>query len=442
MFPDFRYLIHGLLGVHPPEWFSLFKTFGFLVALAFIAATWVLVNELRRKEKQGLMRPQIVEESVGNPPTTLELITSGIIGFLLGFKIGGLIGGGWAEAAPNPMGYLLSAQGNVLAGLAGAVLFGWMRYREKKKAELAKPEVQRRKVYPHQRIGEIVVIAALGGLAGAKIFNAFETWDNFLADPIGNLVNSSGLTFYGGFITASIIFYFYAKKLKIKFAHLCDAAAPAIMLAYGIGRLGCQFAGDGDWGIYNSAYLTADDGYSLVAAPPAEFDSLKTRNAAYFLNHNTATLDKVPARYAPGPSWLPTFLVAQNYPHNVNRDGMTIPNCKSDYCAVLPVGVFPTPLYEAIVCIGLFGLMWGIRKRLKWPFHMFAIFLILNGLERFLVELFRVNYRYDLGFIKPTQAEIISTVMVLSGIAILAFYRDSSPDYGDEQQVSIAEGKV
>ncbi len=43
----------------------------------------------------------------------------------------------------------------------------------------------------------------------------------------------------------------YTKKYKINTLQLIDAAAPALILAYGIGRIGCQMSGDGDWGVDN-----------------------------------------------------------------------------------------------------------------------------------------------------------------------------------------------
>ena len=80
--------------------------------------------------------------------------------------------------------------------------------------------------------------------------------------------------------------------------------------------------------------------------------------------------------------------------------------------------------YEAIVCIGiLFPFLWAVRKRFTQPLHLFGLYLIVNGLERFFVEKIRVNYKYDWGFIHPTQAEIISTCLVLIGIGILLFYK-------------------
>ena len=338
MFPDFRYLIHSIFGVQPPEWVGIFKTFGLMVAIAFIGATMVMIRELKRKEKAGLIKPQ------------------------------------------------MDAKKKVL-------------------------------VYPHQRISEIVMIAAFFGLIGAKVFNALETWSDFVKDPIGNLFSRSGLTFYGGLITATAVFYYYARKHKIRFVHLCDAAAPAIMLAYGIGRMGCQLAGDGDWGIYNSAYVTQANGTELAKAAPGDFKL----NMSLLDSRGNPT--EYGSRYVPAPAWLPRSFVAQNFAHNITGEGRAIPGDTSEYHSVLPYGVFPTSLYEFIAGVSLFGLMWGVRKRIKQPFHMFGLYLILAGIERFFVEQFRVNTKYDLGFIHPTQAEIISVVLMVLGVCIFAFYR-------------------
>lgn len=424
MYPDFRYLIQGLFGVEAPAWLSLLKMFGFMVAVGFIAATWVITSELRRKERQGLLQPTYEELTTGGAVTATDLFWAALVGFLLGYKVGGIFTGDLSRISANPMGYFVSAQGNLLAGIIGAVIIAGFRYYEKKKAQLPQPKTERIAVWPHQRISEIVMIGALGGLAGAKLFNAFETWDDFVADPIGNLVNSSGLTFYGGLIVATIIFYYFARKHKIRFVHLCDAAAPAILLAYGIGRLGCQFSGDGDWGIYNSAYVTNAAG-DLQRVPAGSFDPTVQQYSDYFLRGERFQAGHVPHAYVPTPGWLPQAFIAQNYKHNVNNTGILLPGCRGEHCGVLPVGVFPTSLYESIVCIGLFFFLWGIRKRIRRPFHLFGIYLILNGLERFFVEQIRVNYKYDWGFLHPTQAEIIAVCLALAGLGIVLFYKDA-----------------
>jgi len=426
MYPDFRYLIHALFGVEAPQWLSLFKTFGFMVALGFLGATWAMISELKRKEKQGLVAPGYEEITVGAKATMGDLIGATLLGFFLGFKLGGFFTGDIAEISNNPITYFISLKGNVLVGLVGAALMGYFRWREKKKQELPQVRVQKVLVHPHQRIGEILIMAALGGLAGAKIFNALETWDDFVRDPIGSLLSPRGLTFYGGFIVATAILFYFTRKYKIRFAHFCDAATPAVMLAYGIGRLGCQFAGDGDWGIYNSAYVTNISTAKLEPATAAQFDQTVVKYNDYIMHAGQSQNGKVHQLRVAAPSWLPQALFAQCYPKNVNNDGIAMPGCEGDYCHVLPIGVFPTPLYEAIVCVGLFGFLWAIRKKVKHTLHLSAIYFILNGVERFLVEKIRVNYKYDWGFLHPTQAEIISTAFVLLGVGILLFYRDKN----------------
>ncbi|MCW3122856.1 MAG: diacylglyceryl transferase [Flavipsychrobacter sp.] len=413
MYPDFQYLLQSLLGTPMPEWLSIFKTFGFLVALSFIGAAWATSQELIRKEKQGLLQPEIEIREVGYPATAQEIIISALLGFLIGFKLGGIYGH-MATISPDPMGYLLSLNGNILIGLVGAAVIGYSKYYEKKKEALPEPKKIKVAVYPHDLMTEIVVIAAVGGLIGAKLFNAFETWDDFIKDPIHSLTSSSGLTFLGGLITATICFYFYTRRHSIPFRHMCDAAAPGIMLAYGIGRLGCQLSGDGDWGIYNSAYITNPDG-TLRAA---------TAGDGQFIAQMTSG---VPHLAFSAPTWMPRWLVAMNYPHNVGHEGMAIAGCTGEYCSVLPVGVFPTPIYEAIVCILLFFVLWALRRRFTRTLQMFGTYLIMVGVERFLVELIRVNYKYDWGFIHPTQAEILSVVLVIIGAGLLLFYKDKNP---------------
>lgn len=112
---------------------------------------------------------------------------------------------------------------------------------------------------------------------------------------------------------------------------------------------------------------------------------------------------------------------------------MKIQGCVGEYCNVLPVGVFPTPIYEFVTCVTLFFVMWSLRHKLKGTLQMFGLYLILAGVERFLVELVRVNYKYDWGFIHPTQAEIISVIMVIVGGYLLFLYKDK-----DQRMAAVA----
>ena len=73
----------------------------------------------------------------------------------------------------------------------------------------------------------------------------------------------------------------------------------------------------------------------------------------------------------------------------------------------------------------LFVLLFSLRKRLKYWGQMTGLYLFVNGVERFWIEKIRVNSTYDIFGVEITQAEIISTVMMLGGIAmfVLATYK-------------------
>ena len=88
---------------------------------------------------------------------------------------------------------------------------------------------------------------------------------------------------------------------------------------------------------------------------------------------------------------------------------------QEDFVQYFPEPVWPTSLYETIMCLILFSLLWLLRKKISIPGLIFSIYLILNGTERFFIEKIRVNTEYDfLGGI--TQAEIISFCLVITGI--------------------------
>jgi prolipoprotein diacylglyceryltransferase len=131
----------------------------------------------------------------------------------------------------------------------------------------------------------------------------------------------------------------------------------------------------------------------------------------------------IPHLAVKGPSFLPNWLFAYSYPHNVISEGIKIPGCTGNYCSYLPLPVFPTPFYETIMCIGLFFLLWSIRKKFKAPGTLFAVYLVLNGIERFFIEKIRVNTRYSIFGYHPTQAEIISTLLVITGVVLYFILR-------------------
>jgi prolipoprotein diacylglyceryltransferase len=417
MYPNLYYFFKDVFG-SAPEWTRFLNSFGFFVAIAFIAAAIVLTKGLQRKEKQGFLQPKEEKRVFGKPATPGEILLNALLGFLMGYKIIGAFMS--AGDGVDPQEYIFSSQGSWGAGILLALLFGGLKWYEKNKEKAVKPEERMIRVWPHERVGDITVMAAIFGFGGAKIFHNLENWDDFVADPIGSLVSFSGLTFYGGLICAGIAIIIYSKRKGISIRHLADTMGPALMLAYAIGRIGCQVAGDGDWGIPNSAYVT--DSTTIVRlAEPGEFQKALQNNQPYLQQEfrGVVKLDEIPRASFKAPSFLPVWMVAYNYPHNVNGMGVKIAGCdQPEHCNYLPVPVFPTPFYETVVCLLLFGVLIFARQKIKLAGGLFSLYLILNGAERFFVEKIRVNTKYhDLPF-QPTQAELISLGLVILGVAL------------------------
>jgi phosphatidylglycerol---prolipoprotein diacylglyceryl transferase len=442
MYPNLYYVFKDWFGV---EWKALgiLNTFGLMVALGFVTAAIVLASELKRKEKLGLLFPREEVIMVGQPATFLELLLNGLIGFVFGYKVLGLLFS--RPDGVNPQEYIFSREGNVLGGLLLAVLLAGLKWYDKNKQKLKEPERRNVRIWPHDRVGDIIILGLIFGILGAKLFDNLENWGDFIKDPIGRLFSASGLTFYGGLILAAIAICWYAAKRGIKVIHLVDAAAPALILAYAVGRIGCQIAGDGDWGIYNSAYIANEKGVTVVAQD-YDFQKKINANSTYFLSGRVqdatgalqyvtdrkyTSLAEVPSKYFKGPSFLPNWMFAYAYPKNVNTDGVLIAGDNDEHNRMLPLPVFPTPFYETIICTLLFVFLWALRKRIKIPGIIFGIYLIVNGLERFVIEKIRVNYLYNIGGFHPSQAQIIALLLVLTGLVFIVIckhkYKSESP---------------
>ncbi len=430
MYPNLYYVFKDWFGIEW-QWLKIFNTFGLFVALAFVVAAIVLSAELKRREKLGLLHPSGETIVVGKSATILELFFNAIVGFIFGAKLLGLIFSRAAEETPQH--YLLSTQGNIIGGLLMAAVLVAVKWHEKNKQKLKVPETRLVRIWPHDRVGDIIILGLIFGILGAKLFDNFEHWDVFMKDPIGQLFSVSGLTFYGGLILASIAICYFGYKKGIKISHLCDSASMALMIAYAVGRIGCQISGDGDWGVYNSAYVSDAYGNVSVAAP-GDFDKMLQKNASYFLegratdsskyattDRTYSSLKEVPHQHIKGVSFLPKWIFGYSYPQNVNNDGIPIPGVTEEHFSVLPSPVFPTPFYETVICSLLFLFLWSIRKKIKTPFVMFGIYLILNGCERFIVELVRVNKGYNVSGIVLSQAQEIAIGLVAVGILLIVY---------------------
>jgi prolipoprotein diacylglyceryl transferase len=371
MYPDLSYFFHDLFGTSPDNALSVIKTFGLFLAFSFVTSAYLLYLEFKRREESGVFTSSIVSKSYDKQYLIKNMVINGLIAFFLGFKLP-YIFQNFDVFKGNPASVVFSAKGNLLFGVLAAIAFGTYYYFAEQKSEYFGKTIKER-IWPSQRISDITIIAAISGIIGARLFSIFENMEGFISDPLGTLFSGSGLTIYGGLILAFIVVYWYVNKIGIKPIEMMDAVAPSLVLGYGVGRMGCHFSGDGDWGIVNE-------------------------------------LDK--------PAWflLPDSFWSYSYPRNVLREGIEISDCVGQYCRELSPAVFPTPIYEIFACGLILAILWSLRKRIKIPGVLFFIYLTLNGVERFFIEQIRVNERYDLLGLNWSLSQTIAFVFIGIGI--------------------------
>ena len=238
-------------------------------------------------------------------------------------------------------------------------------------------DMQRRGI--HAPADMMVAVPCIAGLIGAKLYHVLETPRDLFAGP-KILISQYGFAWFGGFLGGLIAFVLLARHYRIPLLEIFDAASPAAALGYGIGRMGCLISGDGDYGI---------------------------------------------------PTSLPWGM---SFPHGL------VPTTQR---------VHPTPIYELIVALFIFWWLWSLggrqarvaatseaatgakvrdhstQKQIKrgpenkhqWPpcGEVFAQYLILTGVARFLIEFIRINPR---SFFGMTNAQAAALASIIIGAAL------------------------
>lgn len=223
----------------------------------------------------------------------------------------------------------------------------------------------RRKKLPPDLAGTITLLALFGGVTGAKILYVLEHWSHFVADP-GILFSPGGLSYFGGFLLATAAIWWYVRRRSLSFLTVADGTSPGLMLGYGIARLGCHFAGDGDYGFPTDLPWGTD--YSKGTMPPSEA----------FRNFPEIT---------------------SQYPGGIVPD--------TTLC-------HPTPVYELLLSALFFVILWRLRTRIGVTGKLFMAYLVLAGMERFVIEFLRINPRIMAGL---TQYQLFALALVLAGVA-------------------------
>lgn len=223
--------------------------------------------------------------------------------------------------------------------------------------------------YDEKLASDIIFWSAFGGILGAKFYYVIENFSRIMAsnNPMGEIFSGSGLVFLGGLIGAVISVTIILYQNKVSWLKFADLLGPLIFLGYAIGRIGCFLVGD-DYGIPSKLPWA-------ISFP----NGLPPTTTSYFTSQYP---------------WIDI----------------------SDY----PVGILkvhPTQLYETIICSILFYFLWSKRNKISKPGSLFFQYLVLAGLERFLIEFLRTNNKYL--FDAFSGAQVLSFFMICIGLYFL-----------------------
>lgn len=404
MFPTLYHFFKYLFGT-APEFLRVVNTFGFFVALSIAAAYYIMSKELSRKTGLGFFKTRTVQYMAGKPYPLSDYLLNGFFAFIVGYKVL------WIATQSGPgfvmQEHLATREGSIWLGLLLTAIVIGIRLRSDFKQRLPEPEKREQTVDASHYMGGITTVALLAGFAGAKVFHILEDLKNLsFTGFVDTFFSTGGWTFYGGLISggAGVLIYCYRKGLNL--FHVLDSGAPMMLAAYGLGRFGCHFSGDGDWGLPN--------------LKPKPF------------------------------SGLPDWAWAYKYPNNVyggmsggSGDMVPIPGCKDTYCMELAQPVWPTPLYEALSMLLVFAFFWFVlRKKNFLPGNIFAWYMIAAGLERFLIETIREHGAslYKAGDLVFSQAQMISVILMLGGAVWLLFLGKKASKWS-AKELSAAENE-
>jgi phosphatidylglycerol---prolipoprotein diacylglyceryl transferase len=232
---------------------------------------------------------------------------------------------------------------------------------------------------------DMLAWVAIGGILGAKLYYLALHWEALVADPVRELLSRGGLVWYGGLIGGVVAYYIQVRARKLPTAVMFDATAPALAIAYAVGRLGCFLVGD-DYGVPTDAW------YGVAfpqGAPPSTAGNLRAMFG-----------ETVPAH---------------------------IPDSQV-------LAVHPTQLYEIVLALGMFALLWYAgsgrmalhgRTLLLRTGQLFSIYMMLYAVERFLIEFVRAKGDRIVFGLSTSQA--MSVMLLGLGVALFMQRRNAPP---------------
>jgi phosphatidylglycerol---prolipoprotein diacylglyceryl transferase len=230
-----------------------------------------------------------------------------------------------------------------------------------------------------------IAIPCLAGIVGAKLYHVLESPADFLAHPWSELFSQFGFAWFGGLLAGFGAFVWLARREKIPLLTMMDAGSPAAALGYGIGRIGCFLSGDGDYGVPTSLLWGMSFPNGLVPTtervhPTPIYELVAACVIAWILWRIGARQIAAEAKAPASPEEPKAQASSRREPSAAKKSGE-----RSRVESRVPSG------------------------------GVFAAYLVLTGLARFLVEFIRINPRSFFGL---TNAQAASLASITAGAVI------------------------
>jgi phosphatidylglycerol:prolipoprotein diacylglycerol transferase len=222
---------------------------------------------------------------------------------------------------------------------------------------------------------DVLAGVAIAGIAGAKAYYLALHPQDVMANPIGEIFSRGGLVWYGGLIGGVLAYYFQVRAKRLPVPLMFDATAPALAVAYAVGRMGCFLVGD-DYGAYTDSRV----GIAFPkGSPPSTAGYLR------YLGEDV-------------PAHIPDAQV---------------------------VTVHPTQLYEIALALIMFAILWRLAKRPLRQGQLFASWMILYAVLRFGIEFVRAKGdRIALGM---STSQVASIALLAIGVTLWTLRRNAPP---------------